>query len=421
VPALRWTVSQVGARQHYGIPRGFERVGTLRALYTDAWCRWGRPLLGMGPMTARALAARHHPEVPGRKVISFTPSSVYHSLRAQSARGVADSYREYLRVGRWFATRVNADLERRQLVPGHDAFFGFNSASLETIQLMRSRDILTVLDQIDPGRFEEERVMEERRKWPGWQRDTERIPPEYFDRISREWALCDIVVVNSDWSKSALRTQGVPGSKIVVAPIAYETPPASAGQDPGVRGASATLTVLWLGTVNLRKGIQYLIDSARTLAGEDIRFLVAGPIEISDEAKASAPPNVSFLGRVNRSEAGDLYRRADLFVLPTISDGFAITQLEAMGHGLPVITTPNCGQVVTDAVDGFIVAAGDSAPLSAAILSLHRDRRQLRRMSAAARANVARFELPRQTKYLESAIRDWVHHVLPSNFADRVQ
>jgi len=49
----------------------------------------------------------------------------------------------------------------------------------------------------------------------------------------------------------------------------------------------------------------------------------------------------------------DWYRSADVFVLPTLSDGFAITQIEAMSHGLPVIATPNCASVVENGVDGL--------------------------------------------------------------------
>lgn len=44
-----------------------------------------------------------------------------------------------------------------------------------------------------------------------------------------------------------------------------------------------------------------------------------------------------------------------MFILPTLSDGFAITQLEAMANGLPVIATPNCGSVVSEGIDGFLV------------------------------------------------------------------
>jgi glycosyltransferase involved in cell wall biosynthesis len=133
------------------------------------------------------------------------------------------------------------------------------------------------------------------------------------------------------------------------------------------RGAGEALRVLWLGQVVLRKGIQYLIEAARLLEHENTRFEVVGPIGISETAVKSAPRNVSFHGRATRDQAGDWYRQADLFVLPTVSDGFALTQLEAMAHGLPVIATPNCGRVVTDGVDGLIVPVRDGAALARAI------------------------------------------------------
>ena len=74
-----------------------------------------------------------------------------------------------------------------------------------------------------------------------------------------------------------------------------------------------------------------------------------------------------FHGRTGRDEAAAWYERSDVFVLPTISDGFALTQIEAMAHGLPVITTPNCGAVVMDGVDGYIVPSRDSAALAQAV------------------------------------------------------
>jgi len=83
-----------------------------------------------------------------------------------------------------------------------------------------------------------------------------------------------------------------------------------------------------------------LIEAARLLTHEDVRFDIVGPIGISRDAVASAPSNMRFHGRVSRDQAADWYRQSDVFVLPTISDGFALTQLEAMAHGLPVIATP---------------------------------------------------------------------------------
>ena len=216
-------------------------------------------------------------------------------------------------------------------------------------------------------------------------------------------------MVNSAWSRSALRDCGVDPDKMIVAPIGYE-PPTDVGP-VARRERSDELRVLWIGSVNLRKGIQYLIEAAKLLKGGRIEFTVAGPLQISAEAVASAPANVRFLGRVSRAQTADLYRQADVFVIPTVSDGFAITQLEAMGFGLPVITTPNCGEVVSDGINGLIVPACDAEALANAILRVDRDRGLLATMAAAAPARAAEFGLRGQTEHLECAIRDWVHNV----------
>ena len=177
-----------------------------------------------------------------------------------------------------------------------------------------------------------------------------------------------------------LVAQGVDEKKIIVVPLCYEhRAQAVRAREPGADGEP--LTVLWLGQVILRKGIQYLFEAAAKLINSNIRFVVAGPVGISEKGALAAPANVKMIGRVMPSEAQVEYAKADVFVLPTVSDGFALTQLEAMSHGLPVITTPNCGEVVTDGVDGLIVPARDSEALAEAIARLDKDRVLLREMS----------------------------------------
>jgi glycosyltransferase involved in cell wall biosynthesis len=100
-----------------------------------------------------------------------------------------------------------------------------------------------------------------------------------------------------------------------------------------------------------------------------------------------------FIGSITRDRVSDLYRSADLFVLPTLSDGFGVTQLEAMAHGLPVITTRHCGEVVEHGVNGLIVPARDSEALAKAIEELAFDNRRLDSMSAAALETSRRFSV----------------------------
>jgi glycosyltransferase involved in cell wall biosynthesis len=96
----------------------------------------------------------------------------------------------------------------------------------------------------------------------------------------------------------------------------------------------------------------------------------------------------------------DYYGAADVFVLPTISDGFAITQLEAMAHGLPVIATSHCGEVVTHGEDGLIIPAFSGSALAEAILELERNRERVAEMSRRAVAKSRQFDLGRLAESL---------------------
>jgi glycosyltransferase involved in cell wall biosynthesis len=297
---------------------------------------------------------------------------------------------------------------------------------------------------MDPARYEVDLVKEEEKRWPGWAKRSVEVPEAYYRRREEEWVVADLVMVNSEWTKAALIRQGVSDDKIVVVPLAYEAGDRgrnllqrmrSNGQasklETGRNGCEETagsatlkgknfdsefsihdsginsglrsqvsgfspkrpLRVLFLGQVILRKGIQYLIEAAMLLKNEAIHFDIVGSIGISDQAVSSAPSNMTFHGPVSRDRTDEFYRSVDLFVLPTLSDGFALTQLEAMAHGLPVIATPNCGEVVTDGVDGLIVPGSDSNALAEAFQLLIQDPEKLRSMSAATGAKVEQFSL----------------------------
>src|SRR5271168_741057 len=76
-----WITSQIGARQHYGVARGFLYKSDLRLMYTDAWCRFGRELIQRGPVAARAFAGRYHPDIPNSRVVSFNLSTLVDRIR----------------------------------------------------------------------------------------------------------------------------------------------------------------------------------------------------------------------------------------------------------------------------------------------------------------------------------------------------
>lgn len=402
-----WIVSQIGAREHYAIPRALHDRDRLRQLFTDAWCGWGHSLLRHFSDPIRSLANRYHPDLPRPAVTAYTLDALAHRIRSffnSVEPGSPAYYAHHRRIGARFARKVRRTLEAREANFDQSVFFGYNTACLETLEYLEATQCLTIVDQIDPGRVHKKIVQNEAERWPGWSRQVPVIDERFESRLEAEWEKATVVVVNSDWSKKGLIDQGVPQEKIEVVPLAYDSlvNPSALNRHRD----DESVHVLWLGTVNLAKGIQYLLEAARSLAEAPIRFSIVGPIEITEKAITSAPSNVNFMGQVPRDKTTSWYRSADVFVLPTLSDGFAITQLEAMAHGLPVVVTPNCGKVVTDGEDGFQVPPRDAEALVEVFTSILEDPACITYMGRKALETAQTFTLDRVADRLLEIVGD---------------
>jgi glycosyltransferase involved in cell wall biosynthesis len=155
-----------------------------------------------------------------------------------------------------------------------------------------------------------------------------------------------------------------------------------------------------------------LIEAARLLERENIQFDLVGPVGILPAAVDSAPRNVKFHGSVSRDRAAAWYRQSDVFVLPTLSDGFALTQLEAMSHGLPVVTTPNCGRLVDPGKTGFIVPPRDARALAETIFRFVSNRELAVSMVPACLEAVKAFSVGAYGRRLVEMIRQLTPHGL---------
>ena len=387
---MKVVVAQKSSREHFAIARALHRQRLLALLVSDWYAprsRFARLLLNCLPrrIARRALAAEA-PELPHELVRGLNGLGLWRRIPEAWSRRRRRPYDGYVISGAIFARKVSS-----MPLPPHDVFFGYSYDSLDALKAERTRGVLTVVDQIDPGAFEHELVVEEARRWKSYAISETQPPEAYFRRNRLEWQAADVIVVNSEWSKQALITSGAPRNKLEVLPLAYEAdmadPPRRVNHDAG------NLRVLWLGTVCLRKGIQYLVEAAKLLVSHPIEFLVGGSLEISASSRRESPRNIKFLGQVPRSQARTFYQQGDVFLLPTISDGFAMTQLEALAHGLPVIVTPNCGQVVEDGVTGFIVPPRNPEALAQALLRFVRDRTLAAKMAPQCRGAAREFSI----------------------------
>ena len=153
--------------------------------------------------------------------------------------------------------------------------------------------------------------------------------------------------------------------------------------------------MLFVGSVGLRKGSHYLAEATRLLQRRRLLIdtRVVGPFDLDLIARTEFR-GPSYIGQIPRALIIEEFLQADIFVFPTLCDSFGIVQLEAMACGVPVITTPNCGAVVRDGVDGFVVPIRDAEAIADKVELLLADRALRERIGRNARAR-ARCRPPR--------------------------
>src|ERR1700722_16843658 len=153
-----WIVAQEGSRQGYAVPESLQVINKLRVFCTDIWCRTGRSWLLKGPRSARAWAGRYNARIPDDKVRSFDLGGLLRLARQHFRRGVMPPEEladYYIRFGTWFANETVSRIDKLQLDPATDCFFGFDTNCLEALRLCKAKGIFTIVDQVDPALVEE--------------------------------------------------------------------------------------------------------------------------------------------------------------------------------------------------------------------------------------------------------------------------
>ena len=352
-----WICCQIGAREHYAVPRALFRQEALRLLITDAWVQPRSVIRALGS----GLRERFHPELASASTKAWNTGLIAFEAAARIRK--LSEWQRVIARNRWFQRRACANLARKAETPKSETLkteliiFAYSYAARDIFRFAKQRGWKTALGQIDPGPVEEKIVADEAARVPELAGDWRPAPPEYWDNWQEECSLADHIIVNSKWSRSCLLKAGVNGEKVSVIPLAYE--PITNTQITRAYPARFTrdrpLRVLFLGQVNLRKGVAHLFNAIRSFKDEPIEFWFVGPMQVFIPSELQNNPRVRWFDVVSRGEVDSFYRKADLLILPTLSDGFGLTQLEAQAWSLPIVASRFCGEVVRDGQNGLLL------------------------------------------------------------------
>jgi glycosyltransferase involved in cell wall biosynthesis len=173
--------------------------------------------------------------------------------------------------------------------------------------------------------------------------------------------------------------------------------------------ADDELIALTVANLRSEKGYDVLLGAVRlvTAAGTPVRFVSVGrgPLERELVAEADAArlgSHLRFLG--TRTDTARLMAGSDIFVLPSYQEGLPVALMEAMSAGLPVVATAVGGvpDVVTDGVEGLLVAPGRADLLAEAVSRVAGDAALRIRLAEASRERSALFDVRNAARSIES-------------------
>ena len=229
----------------------------------------------------------------------------------------------------------------------------------------------------------------------------------------RALAATQAVIVTSRATAAALASYGVTAERVTVvepgtdpAPLARRSALGSklstVSEEPSpLRPQPSEVALLCVATLTPRKGYELLIKALAAIPQRNWRLTCAGSVD-RDAATAARvralirdgglDDRVALVGDMDAAAVAQEYDRADVFVLPTLYEGYGMAVAEALARGLPVVSTATGAieDLVRDA--GIIVPPGDLAAFTAAVSSVIGDPELRARLGE--RARVARERLP---------------------------
>lgn len=181
-------------------------------------------------------------------------------------------------------------------------------------------------------------------------------PNQVIYNMEREGFMeADMILAVSNFTKErVIKHYGVDPCKVEVVHNAVEFNQDSCKHTAG--GSNREKTVLFLGRITIQKGPEYFLYAAKKVLEHErkVNFVVAGSGDMEDFMKSKAAElgisgRVRFTGFLRGKMIDEAYRKADLYVMPSISEPFGITPLESMRNGTPVLISKQSG--VSEVID----------------------------------------------------------------------
>ncbi len=355
-------VVHAGARDAYQLALALSEADMLEALVTDLFWPSDRPwAVGLAKRLPSALR-----ELVQRRSVRGLP---FHQVRVQLLAGLRVLLFDktprvpfYIRQRSTRAMDASLGSAAGRLARGNRV--GLVSYSYTGFDAIRAYQAPAMLFQVHPHPGTVRRILlEELAANPDCAESLQQewelaLPEEEFHHLVSEPAMAARFLVASSFTRQSLVEHGTPTNSITVVPYGVDLDRfRPAPLEYGHLTRTGPIRLLFVGRINQRKGIKYLLEALRLLGPGGVHLTICG--RVVDDLSLFKPfsGQVEIRPSVSEHELVRAYQQADLFVFPSVAEGFGQVLLESLACGLPILSTTHTAapDLITDGVEGFIV------------------------------------------------------------------
>jgi starch synthase len=280
-----------------------------------------------------------------------------------------------------YLDRVMLDRHVASKMPACDVFVGLSSSALHSGLAAQAMGARYVCDRGSSHIQEQDELL--RDEHAIWGQPYEGIDPRIIDRELREYEAADCITVPSGFNVGSFVKRGVAASKLRRLPYGVNLSRFHPVGEP----AADRFDILFAGGMHLRKGVPYLLQAYRDLKHPRKSLTFAGApsqdlIELM-RARGLWPEDARVLGHVPQQQLKEIMSRSHVMVLPSIEEGLALVQAQAMACACPVIGTDHTGaqDLFEDGQQGYIVPVRQAGAIAERLQQLADDPDLRKRLS----------------------------------------
>jgi glycosyltransferase involved in cell wall biosynthesis len=308
--------------------------------------------------------------------------------------------------------RETARRLRRGKFPAAQCVYAYEDCAEQIFLAAHERGLKCVYDlPIAYWETAQHLLREEAERYPDWEPTlgATRDSQAKLSRKTRELELADLVICPSAFVLESLPAQTRAAKPCVIAPFGTPVCELVERRSTTTNGERPP-RILFAGALTQRKGLADLFAAMKLVDSKKIELVLMGSLIKPLNWYRQRLTNFIYERPRPHAAVLQLMQTCDVFVLPSIVEGRALVQQEAMACGLPVIATRNAGadDLIVDGENGFIVPIRSPKAIAEKIIWFAENRSRMAGMAIAAKKRASEFTWPAYGDTIVAAIRDLI-------------